>query len=124
MEPILGDGRPLLLVVAGSLVFSGGFALFLAATGEFLPHDIHNLGMSSADLCGIASCRIVDFMVHDRAAFGGTLMGCEGASARRRAGVARGPASNEGGEGHRHDPRGGVPCLAAFALWFSMTFEF
>jgi hypothetical protein len=73
--PVLGDGRPLLLVVAGSLLFSGAFALFLAATGEFLPHDIHYLGMSADDLCGFASCRIVDFMVHDRAAFGGTLFG-------------------------------------------------
>ena len=75
LVPILGDGRPLLLVTAGSLVFAGGFALFLAATGEFLPHDVHHLGMSAAHLCGIASCRIVDFMVHDRAAFGGTLVG-------------------------------------------------
>lgn len=74
--PIVGDGRPLLLlVVAVSLLFSGGFALFLSATGEFLPHDIHYLGMSADDLCGIESCRIVDFMIHDRAAFGGTLMG-------------------------------------------------
>ncbi len=51
-HPVLGDGRPLLLAVAGSLVFAGGFALFLAATGELLPHDIHYLGMSAADLCG------------------------------------------------------------------------
>lgn len=73
--PVLGDGRPLLLVTAGSLVFAGGFMAFLAATGEFLPHDIHYLGMSAGDLCRIASCRIVDFMMHDRAAFGGTLLG-------------------------------------------------
>ncbi|MGH9224091.1 MAG: hypothetical protein ACRD2W_10005 [Acidimicrobiales bacterium] len=73
--PILGDGRPLLLALAGSLIFSGGFALFLAASGEFLPHDIDHLGMSADDLCRIASCRVVDFMVHDRAAFGGTLAG-------------------------------------------------
>lgn len=73
--PILGDGRPLLLVLAGGLLFAGGFALFLAATGEFLPHDIHYLGMSADDVCGIASCRVVDFMIHDRAAFGGTLVG-------------------------------------------------
>jgi hypothetical protein len=73
--PVLGDGRPLLLVTAGSLLFAGGFSAFLAATGEFLPHDIHYLGMSAGDLCGIASCRIVDFMIHDRAAFGGTLLG-------------------------------------------------
>jgi hypothetical protein len=71
---VLGDGRPMLLAVAGGLLFAGGFALFLAATGEFLPHDIHYLGMSSDDLHEVASGRIVDFMVHDRAAFGGTLV--------------------------------------------------
>jgi hypothetical protein len=70
-QPILGDGRPLLLLIAGSLLFAGGFAIFLAATGEFLPHDIHYLGMSAADLCRIRSCRVVDFMVHDRSSFGG-----------------------------------------------------
>ncbi len=75
LRPVIGDGRPLLLIVAGALLFSGAFAVFLAATGEFLPHDIHYLGMSAADLCSVADCRIVDFMVHDRAAFGGTLMG-------------------------------------------------
>ena len=75
LQPILGDGRPLLLVVAGSLFFAGGFALFLAASGEFLPHDIDHLGMTADQLCAVASCRIVDFMVHDRAAFGGTLAG-------------------------------------------------
>lgn len=75
MGPVLGDGRPLLLVVAGGLIFAGGFALFLAATGEFLPHDIRYLGMSADDLCDVASCRIVDFMIHDRAAFGGTVLG-------------------------------------------------
>ncbi|HEV2068406.1 MAG TPA: hypothetical protein VGR26_01285 [Acidimicrobiales bacterium] len=71
--PLIGDGRPLLLAMAGGLVFAGGFALFLAATGDLLPHDVHYLGMTADDLCGVAGCRIVDFMVHDRAAFGGTL---------------------------------------------------
>lgn len=61
VAPVIGDGRPLLLVVAGGLLFAGGFALFLAATGEFLPHDIRYLGMSADDLCEVASCRIVDF---------------------------------------------------------------
>lgn len=73
--PLIGDGRPLLLLVAGGLAFAGGFALFLAATREFLPQDIHYLGMSAADLCGVGSCRVVDFMVHDRAAWGGTMLG-------------------------------------------------
>ncbi len=31
--------------------------------------------MTADDLCRVGSCRIVDFMVHDRAAFGGTLLG-------------------------------------------------
>lgn len=75
LGPLVGDGRPLLLLVAGALVFAGGFMLFLAATREFLPHDIQYLGMSANDLCDVQSCRIVDFMVHDRAAFGGTLAG-------------------------------------------------
>jgi hypothetical protein len=74
MAPVLGDGRPLLLVVAGGLLFAGGFALFLAATGELLPHDVRYLGMGADDLC-TAECRILDFMIHDRAAFGGTLVG-------------------------------------------------
>jgi hypothetical protein len=73
--PVLGDGRPLLLVVAGSLIFAGGFALFLAAGGEFLPHDLRYLGMTADELCAVASCRVTQFMVHDRVAFGGTLLG-------------------------------------------------
>jgi hypothetical protein len=73
LAAVVGDGVPLLLLTAASLVLAGGFAIFLAASGEFLPHDIRHLGMSAADLCSIADCRIVDFMVHDRAAFGGAL---------------------------------------------------
>ena len=70
---IVGDGRPLLLASAGSLVFAGGFAIFLAASGEFLPHDVAFLGMTPDELCRVAGCRVVDFMLHDRAAFGGAL---------------------------------------------------
>ncbi|MDQ3952386.1 MAG: hypothetical protein M3279_05410 [Actinomycetota bacterium] len=71
---IAGDGRPLLLAVSGSLVFAGGFAIFLAASGEFLPHDVAFLGMTPEALCRIAGCRVVDFMLHDRAAWGGALV--------------------------------------------------
>lgn len=70
---IVGDGRPLLLAAAGSLVFAGGFAIFLAASGELLPHDVAFLGMTPDELCRIAGCRVLDFMLHDRAAFGGAL---------------------------------------------------
>jgi hypothetical protein len=74
LRVVVGDGVPLLLIGAGSLVLAGGFAVFLALTGEFLPHDIGYLGLSAADLCSVADCRVVEFMVHDRAAFGGALI--------------------------------------------------
>jgi hypothetical protein len=73
LAAIVGDGVLLLVAAAGSLVLAGGFAMLLAASGQFLPHDIAYLGMSADDLCAIAHCRIVDFMIHDRAAFGGAL---------------------------------------------------
>ena len=74
-EAVLGDGRPLLLATAAALFFSGGFAVFLAASCELLPQDVRYLGMTAAELCRVRSCRVLDFMVHDRAAFGGALLG-------------------------------------------------
>jgi len=74
-QRIVGDGRPLLIATAMALLFGGGFAIFLAAAGEFLPHDIAYLGLSARDLCALRGCRIVDFMIHDRAAFGGAVVG-------------------------------------------------
>src|SRR5260370_16712177 len=71
---LIGDGRPLLLFMALCLVLSGLFALFLSATGDFLPHDVQFLGMTSAQLCAINECRIVHFMFHDRVSFGGVLI--------------------------------------------------
>jgi hypothetical protein len=71
---LVGNGLPPLMVVAGSLVLAGGFAVFLALTGEFLPHDIRYLQMSAANLCSVEDCRVVTFMIHDRAAFGGALI--------------------------------------------------
>ena len=61
LTPIIGDGRPLLLLVAGGIAFAGGFAVFLAATGQFLPHDIAWLGMTADQLDQHADGRIVDF---------------------------------------------------------------
>jgi len=70
---LIGDGRRL-LGLEGLLLFQCGlFALFLSVTGQFLPHDILFLGMNAGDLCSLHGCRIVHFMMHDRAAFGGTL---------------------------------------------------
>jgi len=73
LEALVGDGRPLIAVTAVILLVCGSFAMFLAATGHFLPQDIQYLGMSAADLCTLHGCRIVHFMFHDRVAFGGTL---------------------------------------------------
>ncbi|GAA0909214.1 hypothetical protein [Virgisporangium aurantiacum] len=75
VRQVIGDGVPLLLLTAWGLAFAGGFAMFLAASGEFLPHDIRYLKMSAAELCSVADCRVVEFMIHDRAAFGGALFG-------------------------------------------------
>lgn len=71
---VVGDGRPLLGLMAVGLVVSGVFALFLAATNTFLPQDVAFLGMDPKVLCGLHQCRIVHFMFHDRVSFGGTLM--------------------------------------------------
>jgi len=71
---LVGDGRSLLILTGLALLFSGGFALFLAARREFLPHDIRYLGMSADALCALGGCRVAAFMFHDRVAFGGTLL--------------------------------------------------
>jgi hypothetical protein len=71
---LIGDGRPLLALVALGLILSGLFALFLTVTNSFLPHDVAFLGMQPGELCAIHQCRIVHFIFHDRTAFGGTLI--------------------------------------------------
>jgi hypothetical protein len=71
---LTGDGRPLLSFTGLALVLSGVFALFLAATGHFLPHDEQFLGMTAKELCALHGCRIVHFMYHDRGAFGGSII--------------------------------------------------
>jgi len=74
LAALIGDGRPLLSLTAMALILSGGFALFLSATGHFLPHDVQHLGLTPAQLCERGHCRIVHFMFHDRASFGGALI--------------------------------------------------
>src|SRR5215216_6083537 len=71
---VLGDGRPLLLLTGVGLTLAGAFALFLALTYQFLPHDIAFLGLTADQLCTISTCRVVGFMIHDRIAFGGALL--------------------------------------------------
>jgi hypothetical protein len=74
VRTLVGDGRPLLVLTALSLIAFGAFAMFLAASGRFLPHDIEFLGMTSQQLCSLHGCRIVHFMIHDRLTFGGVLV--------------------------------------------------
>ncbi len=74
LTAIVGDGRPLLIFVGLMLMLVGFFALFLALTRHFLPHDIQYLGMGADELCAVHGCRIVHFMMHDRASFGGALV--------------------------------------------------
>jgi len=69
-----GDGRPLLAAGSIALVAAGAFAWFLAITDQLLPHDLAWLSISPAELRAIADGRLVHFMGHDRAAFGGTLI--------------------------------------------------
>jgi len=71
---LIADGCPLLALTGIALVMSGAFAIFLSATGAFLPHDVDFLGMSAQQLCSLHQCRIVHFMFHDRVAFGGVLI--------------------------------------------------
>jgi hypothetical protein len=74
IDTLVGDSRPLLSLVALSLILSGGFAIFQSATCQFLPHDVAFLGMDKEQLCGLNQCRIVHFMFHDRVSFGGALI--------------------------------------------------
>jgi hypothetical protein len=69
-----GDGRPLLAFFAVGLGLAGAFACFVSVAGETLPHELRFLGMTAADLRGLADGRVADFMTHDRVAFGGTLI--------------------------------------------------
>jgi hypothetical protein len=71
---LVGDGRPLLAAGAAGLGLAGLFAFFLSVRGEFLPHDVAHLGMTAAQLRGVADGVVADFMFHDRVAFGGTLV--------------------------------------------------
>jgi len=74
LPTLIGDGRSLLTLSALILIGAGGFAVFQASTGHFLPHDTAYLGMTSQQLCTLHGCRIVHFMVHDRVSFGGVLV--------------------------------------------------
>ena len=72
---LIGDGRPLITLTGLSLLGSGLFAGFQAATGHLLPHDEAFLGMGAHELRDLQDGRVLHFMIHDRIAFGGALVG-------------------------------------------------
>ncbi|MES2593284.1 MAG: hypothetical protein V4608_15480 [Bacteroidota bacterium] len=57
-----------------TLLFVGAFLIVQSATGKFLPHDVKSLGMSTDQLSFFKDGKIVNFMFHDRVAFGGSLV--------------------------------------------------
>lgn len=73
LEALLSDGRFLLSLTGFVLALSGGFAVFQSVTGYFLPQDVHALGFDARNLAAV-NPRVVNFMFHDRVAFGGTLL--------------------------------------------------
>ena len=74
VDALIGDGFFPLALTGVALAGAGGFALFLSATGHFLPHDVAYLGLDAAQLSRASNPRLVNFMFHDRAAFGGSLI--------------------------------------------------
>jgi hypothetical protein len=74
LEALLGDGRFLLALSGVLLALGGWFAILQSAAGHFLPHDVHALGYDAAQLADAANPKLVQFMFHDRVAFGGTLL--------------------------------------------------
>ena len=72
---LIGDGRALLKLNGLGLIFAGLFGVYLSITEQFLPHDLAYLGMTAAELCAIADCRIVHFMFHNRVSLAGAAIG-------------------------------------------------
>lgn len=73
-QAFVGYGDGLIALTGFVLAASGLGAFFLAATGHFLPHDIAYLGMTAEQLRSVADSRVVHFMIHDRVAFGGSII--------------------------------------------------
>ncbi len=120
----------LLMIVTGAGLFVGGAVISVVGlTGVFVPSDLTFMGISTASLDGV-NPRLVPFIAHDRAGFGGALMSAAVAiSAAQRAGLAAGRGVGlldlGGGRGRglparrrgaRSDPLHGLPPLGAGVL--------
>ena len=73
-EALLGDGRFLIIFTGLILFLSGILVIFQSIVGHFLPHDTQFLGMDAEQLGHFVQGKIVNFMFHDRVAFGGSIM--------------------------------------------------
>ncbi len=71
---VVAKGYFPLMLTGIILVFVGIFLIAQSLTGQLLPHDIHNLGMTTAQLAYINDGKVLKFMFHDRVAFGGSLI--------------------------------------------------
>ena len=71
LATLRADGTGLLTATALGLLAAGLFAWFLAMTDQLLPHDLAWLTIPEGELRAIADGRLIHFMGHDRAAFGG-----------------------------------------------------
>ncbi|HEX7291999.1 MAG TPA: hypothetical protein VF250_12810 [Conexibacter sp.] len=67
-------GRVLLSAASCALLLIGAGYLLLAFTAKLLPNDTAYLGMSVAELCRLDDCRVVQFISHDCAVYGGICL--------------------------------------------------
>lgn len=67
-------GLGLISVFAGGFIILGAAYIALAATTTLLPGDIAYLGVDESALCRKTGCQMVDFITHNRAAYGGSMM--------------------------------------------------
>ena len=73
-QALVSKGIFPLILTGVVLIFVGLFLVTQSIVGQLLPHDIRNLGMTTAQLSVFNGGKIVKFMFHDRVAFGGSLI--------------------------------------------------
>jgi len=71
----LGLGRGLILATSCGLVIGGVTISLIGMTHVFVPQDLRYIGLGASDLLAI-NRRLVPFIAHDRAGFGGAIATC------------------------------------------------
>lgn len=56
---LIGNGLPLVAVIGASLVFAGSLAIYVAVSGQLLPHHLAFLGMTADQIGDIADGRLL-----------------------------------------------------------------